>query len=157
MGGQVARTLLWLVRVALGPALLRPRPAAAAPRDAAGAPTLTAAERTCDEAGLDAALAAGGAHTFACPGPTTIVVTSTKQVVKDTSLDGGGQLTISGADTRRVFTVSAAVTLGLSNLTISNGRVVGTSGSGGGPGGNGYGGGVYVDGGTLTVPVSLGG
>ena len=136
MGGQVARTLLWLVRVALGLALLLPllpRPAAAAPRDAAGVPTLTAAERTCDEAGLDAALAAGGAHTFACPGPVTIVVSSTKQVDKDTSLDGGGQ------------------------LTISNGRVVGTSGSGGGPGGNGYGGGVYVDGGTLTVPVSLGG
>lgn len=52
------------------------------------------AEYSCDEMGLDAALAAGGTATFACLGPTTVVTTTAKVIRRDVILDGGGLLTV---------------------------------------------------------------
>ena len=61
---------------------------------------------SCDEAGLDAALAAGGGpHTFNCAGPATITTTATKTVAASVILDGEGDLTISGNNTHGVFFV----------------------------------------------------
>jgi hypothetical protein len=78
--------------------------------------------RTCDEAGLDAALAEGGANTFACAAATTITVSATKAVVvSGTVLDGGGLLTISGGGVRQVFTVGSDVIATFANLTIRDG------------------------------------
>jgi len=61
---------------------------------------------SCDEAGLDAAIAAArfaprdpGPHTFACAGPTVIPVTSDKWVPAEITLDGGGLVTFDGGNT----------------------------------------------------------
>ncbi|MGH2582693.1 MAG: sortase [Anaerolineales bacterium] len=137
-----------------------------------------AAVQTCDEAGLDAALAAGGTNTFSCVGSTTIIVSATKTIsVSGTILDGGGLLTISGGGVRRVFTVNSGVTATLQNLTIANGLCSGCNGGGvyystnsgtltitnvtfsgnkaqnttGGVGGGGSGGAIYHSSGTLVV------
>jgi len=84
------------------------------------APSL-AGEFPCDEAGLDAALSTpGGRHTFACEGPTTIVTSGTK-ILKDVTLDGGGNLTVSGNDSHRVFAVEHRKTAELRNMTITHG------------------------------------
>ena len=79
--------------------------------------------QTCDEAGLDAALALSGVHTFDCSGPTVIVTSATKGLASPTTvtLDGGGLLTISGGGTHRVFNVATGASLRLENLTVTNG------------------------------------
>jgi hypothetical protein len=61
---------------------------------------------SCDEAGLDAAIAAAedaispdpGPHTFSCAGPSVIPVTTTKVVSADITLDGGGLVTFDRGD-----------------------------------------------------------
>jgi hypothetical protein len=84
-----------------------------------GAPT---AARTCDEAGLDAALAAGGMNTFSCTTAAAITVSTTKTVsLSGTVLDGGGLLAFSGGGVRRVFSVNSGVTATFQNLTITQG------------------------------------
>ena len=71
----------------------------------------------CTEAALDAALAAGGNITFNCgSGPVTITVTSEKTITADTSIDGGGVITISGGGTTRVMMVNHGTALALVNL-----------------------------------------
>jgi len=63
-----------------------------------------AAVFSCDEAGLDAAIAAArlgdpGPHTFGCAGPTVIPVTSNKIVPGDITIDGGELVTFDGGST----------------------------------------------------------
>ena len=61
---------------------------------------------SCDEAGLDAAIAAAedesnpdpGPHTFGCEGPSVIPVTATKVVGADVTLDGSGLVTFDRGD-----------------------------------------------------------
>jgi hypothetical protein len=68
-----------------------------------------AAVFSCDEVGLDAAIAAAeddvspdpGPHTFSCAGPTVIPVTSSKFVFADITLDGEGLVTFDGGNTAR--------------------------------------------------------
>ncbi len=87
------------------------------------------AVQTCDEAGLDAALAAGGTNTFSCTTPTTITVSATKIVSVDgTVLDGGGLLTISGGSAQQVFMVNADITATFMNLTIRDGSAANGAG-----------------------------
>jgi hypothetical protein len=75
---------------------------------------------TCDEASLDAALVGGGTITFACSG--TIIVTSTKIIAVNTTLDGGGQnVIISGGGTVQIFALNGGVSIDILNLTIVNG------------------------------------
>ena len=90
-----------------------------------------AAVQTCDEAGLDAAIAAGGTNTFSCGSPTTITVSATKGITgTGLVLDGGGLLTISGGNNRRIFIVNGGASATFQNLTISNGFVTGGNGAG---------------------------
>ncbi len=97
-----------------------------------------AASYSCDEAGLDAALGAGGEATFACAGPTTITVGSSKSPGgTPTTLDGGGLLTIRGDNFRSVF-ITYGGDLTLRDLAITGGYNAS------------YGGGIY-NGGTLTL------
>jgi predicted dienelactone hydrolase len=78
---------------------------------------------SCTEAALDAALAGGGVVTFDCGAePVTITVTSTKVIVQDTTIDGGGFITISGGDAVGVLDVPKDATLELRSLTIADGR-----------------------------------
>ena len=131
------RSINSLSRRALRPALFA---ALLAGLTIVAAPSAYAVVQTCDEPGLNAALAAGGTNTFSCGVATTITVSATKTVsVSGTVLDGGGLLTISGGGVRRVFAVNAGVTATFQNLTIANGAVAG-----------GLGGGIN-NGGTLTI------
>jgi uncharacterized repeat protein (TIGR03803 family) len=74
----------------------------------------------CTETALRAAMAGGGTVTFACDGTIALATTITNTL--DTVLDGSGhQVTISGGDTVRVFSVATNVSLGVINLTIAHG------------------------------------
>src|SRR5205085_1942650 len=67
-----------------------------------------------------------GTVTFNCGGSATITVTATKTINADTTIDGGGVITISGGGTVGVFLVIApaniAVTFTVKNLTVADGR-----------------------------------
>jgi hypothetical protein len=79
---------------------------------------------SCTDAALNAALAGGGLVTFNCGGPTTIDVstgTGTKTISVDTTIDGGGLITISGGNSVGVFVVSG-VKFTVQHLTIANGH-----------------------------------
>jgi predicted outer membrane repeat protein len=76
----------------------------------------------CDEAHLLAALAGGGTVTFACSG--VIMLTNTITIAADTTIDGSAQdVTISGNNAVRVFTLNSEVRFNLNALTIANGAV----------------------------------
>src|SRR5215470_6957134 len=83
---------------------------------------------TCTPAGLASEIAAGGHFSFNCGGPATIVLTGTLDVLHDTTLDGGGVITISGGGSWHVFYVEAGAGLTLNNLTVADGS--GGSGAG---------------------------
>ena len=51
---------------------------------------------SCTESALDACPPTSGTVTFNCGGAATITVTSTKTISTDTTIDGGGMITISG-------------------------------------------------------------
>lgn len=131
---HLARSILFVsvFVITLGLSTLRASQVDAAPR---------ASVRTCDEAGLDAALAAGGPNTFSCASATTIIVSATKTVTKNITLDGGRLLTISGGGLRQVFIVNGGETATFQNLTIADGKDAPDS----------YGGGIANNGGTVTV------
>jgi photosystem II stability/assembly factor-like uncharacterized protein len=82
---------------------------------------------SCTEAALDACLPWGadfnGTVTFNCgPDPATITVTSRKTISTDTTIDGGGLITISGGGTVGVFAVhDSGVKFTVQNLTIARG------------------------------------
>jgi CSLREA domain-containing protein/uncharacterized repeat protein (TIGR01451 family) len=87
----------------------------------------------CTEAGLDAALAAtaaGGTIFFACGGPATITIISTKQVTVSRRITGNRLITLSGGGAVPVLSVAAGANLILDGLTISDGRADGDFGGG---------------------------
>lgn len=107
---------------------------------------------SCTEAALTAAIAQGGIITFSCgASPYTLTVTSEKAITKDTVIDGGGKVTLSGGGTTRILKVAStfdketpAVTL--QNLRFSGGStksLTGVVANGGGA--------IYRLGGKLTV------
>lgn len=60
----------------------------------------------CTEAGVRAAVAAGGGpHAFLCNGPTTVVTEAVIEIENDVVLDGGDVLTIDGGGDHRVFLI----------------------------------------------------
>ena len=99
---------------------------------------------SCTESALNACLPGGGSFdgtvTFNCGGAATITVTSTKTISADTTIDGGGVITISGGNSVGVFSVNTGVNFTVQNLTIANGNSASYAG-----------GGIDNEGGTLTV------
>lgn len=91
--------------------------------------SVNAGNYSCNEAGLDAALSIGGSAILSCNEPTTITLGASKIVTKDFGLDGKGLLTISGAT--RIFSITAGVSVTLSNLTIRDGYAADGYGGGG--------------------------
>jgi cysteine-rich repeat protein len=80
---------------------------------------------SCTEVALDAALAGSRAVTFNCgPAPLTITITSTKTIATDTTIDGGGSITISGGGKVRVFAVNSGVSFDARNLTVADGKAM---------------------------------
>lgn len=80
----------------------------------------------CTERGiLDAIAAGGGPYAFDCDGPTTVDTTANIVIGKDVTLDGGGDLTIAGANeglqTHRVFSVAEDTTVELIGITVTKG------------------------------------
>lgn len=80
----------------------------------------------CNEAGLDAVLAAvdgsgGGTITFAC-GTATIAFTHYKQIAHAVVVDGGGTITFDGGDASAFFQVFASADVTLRRLTLQRGR-----------------------------------
>jgi hypothetical protein len=87
---------------------------------------------SCNESGLDAALAAGGTATFNCASPTTIVVSGTKTVTRDVTLDGGNLLTLSGGNARQILVVQTTKSLTVQNVILRDGFANGSGASGNG-------------------------
>ncbi len=67
-------------------------------------------------------LTGGGTVTFSC-GTATIVLSSTKTITSNTTIDGGGSITLSGGNTRRLFIVNNGANLVLNNLTVRDASV----------------------------------
>ncbi len=88
-------------------------------------------------------LAGGGPVTFNC-GTKLINLSSTQIIRADTTIDGGGQVTLSGLNDHQLFLVSPGVSLTLRNIVLENGS---SSGNGGAI----YNGDNGGDGGTLTL------
>jgi MYXO-CTERM domain-containing protein len=82
----------------------------------------------CDDAHLSAALVGGGAVTFSCGGPATITVLSAKTISANTTVDGGGTVTLSGNNLVQVFIVNSGTTFAVQNLTIASGKGSGFAG-----------------------------
>jgi hypothetical protein len=105
-----------------------------------------------DQASLMAALQGGGLVKFFCDG--TIFLTNAITISTNTVLDGNGHaVTISGNNSNRIFQVQSNVSLTLRNLTLADGKAVGTNGPPGldfNPAGPGQGGAVLNQG-YLTV------
>lgn len=98
---------------------------------------------TCDEAGLDAAIAAGGTATFNVT-PCVITLTATKTIAKDLTIDGsttGGYGLILFSTGLRAFIVHTGVHFTLKNTSLYNATTTDANG----------GGAILVDGGSVMV------
>ena len=79
------------------------------------------------QAGLEAALAGGGAVLFGTNG--TLTLTNTILIAKGTTLDGNGnKVVVSGGNSIRLFEVASNVTFAINGLTLADGRVVAQTG-----------------------------
>jgi hypothetical protein len=96
--------------------LLTPQPARA------GGIVGTGTAGSCTDAALTARLGGGGLVTFNCGGGVvTIVLTHTETLTRNTTLDGGNKIILSGGDATRIFYVSAGVSLSIKDLALSHG------------------------------------
>ena len=94
----------------------------------------TGTAASCTESALTAAIAKAGIVTFDCGGPATITVTKTLELRTDadTTIDGGGKITLDGGDAVRVLEFNhgdfrkSDVTITLQHLTITRGHAKGT-------------------------------
>jgi hypothetical protein len=106
---------------------------AAAPSIAPAAGVVgTGTAASCTDAALDTALAGGGLVTFNCGGQATIDIstatggTGTKFIFADTTIDGGGLVTISGGHLEGIFSVggpqdATGPSFTVNHLTIADG------------------------------------
>ncbi len=71
------------------------------------------------DAQLRAAVATGGVVTFSC-GTATITASSEIPVAKDTTIDGGGKITLSGGGKSRILHITSAFNVATPLLTVQN-------------------------------------
>lgn len=83
---------------------------------------------SCTEAAFTTRLGGGGNVTFNCGGAKTIVVVNQKMITQSTTIDGGGQITLTGGLVTRLFFVSNGVTLTLRNIVLDSFYSAGASG-----------------------------
>lgn len=75
---------------------------------------------SCTETALNNRLAGGGLVTFNCgPNPKTIVLTATKQISVNTTIDGGNKITLKAQNTYHLQ-IFNGVTFSLKNITLSD-------------------------------------
>jgi predicted outer membrane repeat protein len=128
-GGKtiMVRTITFSLRVVLLVSLLW----AALPSRAFAAGVVgTGTPASCTEAALIAALAGGGTITFNCGvAPHTILSSAAKSITLDTTIDGGGTITLDGQDSDRLFKVSDSAVLTLRNIVLDHGFAAGDGGA----------------------------
>jgi fibronectin-binding autotransporter adhesin len=101
-------------------------------------------------ASLEGALASGATVTFGFDG--TIPLTNAIVVTTNATLDATGRsITLDGQSRVRHFVLTNGLTLRLINLTLANGRFVGSDGQTNQPGDPAFGGSIYNAGGTLEL------
>jgi hypothetical protein len=103
---------------------------------------------------LRSAVAAGGIVTFACGAdPVTIAVAAELPVAKDTTIDGGGKVTLSGGGASRILHITSAWNVATPLLTVQNLAFVDgfTSDAANTKSTSKGGGAIFQDGGSLTV------
>lgn len=120
LSGEIGVLLILLLIAAL---LLAAKSAKGAGVVGSGTPA------SCTEAALDTALSGGGSVSFNCGGSHTITLTSEKTINTDTTLDGSGQITLSGGSSTRLFSVQNSATLTLQNITLQDGNSSGNGGA----------------------------
>ena len=76
----------------------------------------------CTEAGLRSAIASGGLITFDCGGPVTITLAGPITFTANTTLDGGGLVTLSGNNATGLLVSNNNLTITLRGLTLRDGR-----------------------------------
>jgi predicted outer membrane repeat protein len=82
----------------------------------------TGTPASCTETALNTALAGGGLVTFNCgAAPFTLVLSAVKNIIADTTVDGGGKITLSGNNATRHFFINGGVNFALKNITLANG------------------------------------
>ena len=123
LSGEIGLLLVLLIILVLLLAAKTAAPAAGAGTVGGGTPA------SCTEAALDAALAGGGSVSFNCGGSHTIPLTSEKTINNDTTIDGGGQITLNGGDSTRLFNLQNSASLTLQNITLENGFSSGDGGA----------------------------
>jgi hypothetical protein len=75
----------------------------------------------CTEAALRAAVAGGGIVTFNCGvNPVVLTVTSEVPVTRDTVIDGGGKVTLSGGGSSRILHIKSVWNVATPLLTVQN-------------------------------------
>ena len=88
---------------------------------------------SCTETALRSAIGGGGNVSFNCGGaPLTISVSDDLLISRDTMLDGGGLISLSGGNATRVLQTANYITFTLQNITIRDGKEPGADGSGSG-------------------------
>jgi len=81
----------------------------------------TGTAASCSEQAFVSAVAAGGKVTFDCgPSPVTITLTSEVPVSKDTTIDGGKLVTLSGGTKTRILHIASAWNVATPLLTVQN-------------------------------------
>ena len=81
----------------------------------------TGTAASCTEKALATAVAAGGVVTFDCgSAPVTITVTAEVPVSKDTTIDGGKLVTLSGGKSTRILHIKSAWNVATPLLTVQN-------------------------------------
>jgi hypothetical protein len=119
------------------------------------APTATVGDgsaASCTAAALQTAVAGGGTVVFNCgAAPVTITVTSQIMISKETVIDGGGTVTLSGGGTSRILYLDSDYNTTTPRLTVQ--RLSFRDGKGPASGDDTVrgGGAIYRDGGSLTV------
>lgn len=85
---------------------------------------------SCTTAALTAALGGGGTVTFNCgPAPHTITLTAVQTITTDTTIDGGGLITLSGGMATRLFSVQNGATFTVRGLQLVDGYTTGNGGA----------------------------
>lgn len=111
----------------------------------------TGTAASCTEQALRDAAAQGGAITFDCGGKATITVASAISFTKETVVDGGGMITLSGGSASRILYLDSDYNTPTPRLTVQRLDFVDGKGPDDGDDTARGGGAIYRDGGSLTV------
>ncbi len=120
---NLQRPMLLLVTLALLIALLLATAVDEVAIVQAGGVVGNGTPQSCTEATLNTALAAGGTVSFNCgTQPITITFTSRKTIAANTTIDGGGLITLDGGSKTALFSVQYLISFSVKNITLANAR-----------------------------------